>query len=410
MSTQMTGWICCQIGAREHYAIPRALAESGQLTHLITDAWISPRSLLNRFPKGLLGGLVERWHSDLAESSIFAFNGELVRMESYWRIKKMSGNDINIARNRWFQRQAIKVLNGMEFQQKDRPTLFSYSYAAIELLRYAKARGWRTILGQIDPGPVDETLIVEEHRKHANYKASWQVKPESYWESWREECSLSDRIVVNSAWSYEALQKADVDGRKIDIIPLAYQAPQSARSFIRSYPGMFNSQRPLRVLFLGQISLRKGIAALLEAGDILRDQPIEFWLVGSQQISVPVSSPKNIIWRGAVPRSETNKYYQDSDVFLFPTLSDGFGLTQLEAQAWKLPIIASKFCGSVVTDKINGFILDQVSGKDIADTLRLCIDNPELLQEMSQRAVDDGEYGLNQLRHNLLSLPRLVES
>lgn len=67
-------------------------------------------------------------------------------------------------------------------------------------------------------------------------------------------------------------------------------------------------------------------------------------------------SHEPVRWIGSVPRSATAMYYQLADVFLFPTLSDGFGLTQLEAQAWKLPIITSKFCGEVVKDRVNGAI------------------------------------------------------
>ena len=39
-------WICCQLGAREHYAIPRALSRLGTLDWLITDAWVPPSSIL----------------------------------------------------------------------------------------------------------------------------------------------------------------------------------------------------------------------------------------------------------------------------------------------------------------------------------------------------------------------------
>ena len=61
-------------------------------------------------------------------------------------------------------------------------------------------------------------------------------------------------------------------------------------------------------------------------------------------------------WHG--PRGETAaRFYREADVFLFPTLSDGFGLTQLEAQAWRLPVIASRFCGDVVQDGVNGLLL-----------------------------------------------------
>src|SRR5262245_27619069 len=39
-------WICCHLGAREHYAIPRALFSRGLLDCLITDAWVPVSSFL----------------------------------------------------------------------------------------------------------------------------------------------------------------------------------------------------------------------------------------------------------------------------------------------------------------------------------------------------------------------------
>jgi glycosyltransferase involved in cell wall biosynthesis len=410
MPEQLPFWICCQLGAREHYAIPRALYQAGQLAHLITDAWVAPQSALNRLPTPVLAHLRDRFHSDLAQASIHAFTSSLIRFELAQRIKKTSGWERIIARNCWFQKQAVQSLNIITPQLNSRPTLLAYSYAALELFRYAKTRGWRTILGQIDPGLVEEKLVLEEHAKHPNYQSTWQPAPPRYWASWQEECSLADRIVVNSLWSSQALQQVGIPANKIDIIPLAYQPPEQARDFIRTYPPAFSAERPLRVLFLGQIILRKGIAALLEAAELLRDQPIEFWLVGSQGVAKPsqVQDQDRVKWIGSVPRSAAAKYYQQADVFLFPTLSDGFGLTQLEAQAWKLPIIASRFCGEVVKDEVSGLILQEVTGEALANALQLCLNNPRQLEAFAKATTNLSAFNLSQLQHHLQTLPYAV--
>ncbi|MGL6338499.1 MAG: glycosyltransferase, partial [Waterburya sp.] len=101
-------------------------------------------------------------------------------------------------------------------------------------------------------------------------------------------------------------------------------------------------------------------------------------------------------------RSQTSYYYQQADVFLFPTLSDGFGITQLEAQTWQLPLITSKFCGAVVKDKINGLILPEVTGKAIANTLNFCFYNPQQLAAFAQASHQIvSDYQLSQLADNL---------
>ncbi|BAY97606.1 group 1 glycosyl transferase [Tolypothrix tenuis PCC 7101] len=401
MFNHSSSWVCCQIGAREHYAVPRALHQAGELTTLITDAWILPNSRINRLPKGLLTNLRERFHPDLATASVTSFNNSLISFEIAQIIQKSSGWQRVIARNNWFQKLTLQSLKALTPKLKSPVILFSYSYAALELFRYAKSQGWYSILGQIDPGEVEEKLVLAAHSKYPAYQSSWEAAPPSYWKNWQEECLLADKILVNSNWSNQALQQLGIPEDKINIIPLAYQPPIEAYNFARAYPTHFSAERPLRVLFLGQVILRKGIAALLEAAEILHSEPIEFWIVGSQSIPQPQDSHSKIHWVGAVSRSTTAKYYQMADVFLFPTLSDGFGITQLEAQAWNLPIIASKFCGEVVRENINGLVLPEVTASAIAQKLQFCLNNPQKLEAFAQQSTDTAAFNLSQLQHSL---------
>ncbi|MEQ9486498.1 glycosyltransferase family 4 protein [Coleofasciculus sp. F4-SAH-05] len=405
MSDKVPPWICCQLGAREHYAIPRALHQHGKLIHFITDAWVLPKSPLNLLPKPFLANLRDRFHPDLAQASVNAFTHSLIRFELAQRLQKTSGWTRLIARNHWFQQRAVELLETITPKLNTRPILFAYSYAALELFRYAKTQGWYTILGQIDPGLVEETLVRQEHLRYPDYQSTWQPAPPQYWINWQEECLLADRIIVNSPWSSQALQQVDLPANKIDIIPLAYNPPETASKFERTYPSTLSTERPLRVLFLGQVILRKGIAAILKAGELLHHQPIEFWLVGSLSIARSAKMYGQVQWIGSIPRRQTAQYYQRADVFLFPTLSDGFGLVQLEAQAWKLPIIASRFCGEVVKDQVNGLILPEVTGEAIAQALEFCLNNPGQLQAFAEAATDMSEFSLSQLHHHLQSLP-----
>jgi glycosyltransferase involved in cell wall biosynthesis len=391
MTKSSQTWICCQIGAREHYAIFRALHENGQLAHLITDAWVAPQSFLGVVPFFSTTALKERFQPELVHASVHAFNLSLIRFEITQKLQKSSAWERMIARNHWFQKQAIKTLTKLVPQLKTPPILFSYSYAALELFRFAKKQGWYTVLGQIDPGPLEEEIVIQEYQRYPQYRADWEPVPADYWETWREECALADCIMVNSHWSRQLLEKAGINSEKIQVIPLVYTPPTAAKNFSRTYPESFSPDRPLRVLFLGQVILRKGIAAVLEAVKLLEGYPVEFWIVGSQQINIPhhFKTHPQIRWVGHVNRSETAQFYQQADVFLFPTLSDGFGLTQLEAQAWKLPIIASRCCGEVVVDGVNGWLLEEVSGNQITTVIK------SILQDTVQLLYSS--HGLNSM-------------
>jgi glycosyltransferase involved in cell wall biosynthesis len=400
-----SSWICCQLGAREHYAIPRALYAHETLAMLITDVWVRPGSLLGRYRRSW----GERFHSALTESQVRSSNSALLRFELFAHLRGLAGWTRTLARNSWFQSQTVRHLQHRLSASQPLPsevTLFAYSYAALEPFRFAKEQGWRTVLGQIDAGPAMERAYIGQEVRYAEARGRRTPPPAKYWQAWNEECLLADRIVVNSRWSRDALIAERVPPQKISVIPLAYEAPVQATGFRRTYPSEFSPTRPLKVLFLGQINLLKGIMPLLEAARELSNEPVEFWLVGRQHLSIPEEFRRHnqIRWVGAVPRSAAACFYRDADVFLFPTLSDGFGLTQLEAQAWQLPVIASRFCGEVVQNGVNGLILKEVTAEKIAEALRRCLLNPAMLAEFSRSAVNPETFGLEALGLNLLEL------
>ena len=107
MTTDGMKWICCQLGAREHYAIPRALVRLGMLDYLLTDAWVRPSSLLaKRAPK-----LGERFHNELSDAPVTAFNSSLIAFETLARARGLRMWSSLLARNRWFQRKVVSFLD-----------------------------------------------------------------------------------------------------------------------------------------------------------------------------------------------------------------------------------------------------------------------------------------------------------
>jgi len=375
-------WIVCQIGAREHYAVARSLHRRGALDRLLTDAWIRPNHPLGHVKQGLK----ERFHPELASTSVWAPNLKCITFEASMRFRRIAGWNRVMARNDWFQRLAVQELSRVGARAKS-TALFAYSYAALDIFKLSRARGWRTVLGQIDAGPADEKIVSRLYDASAHQNEHWIPVPSDYWKRWREECELADEIVVNSAWSKSGLEEEGIDGSKIRVVPLAYERSKASAGHKKEYSSNFTTGRPLRVLFLGQISLRKGVGPLLEASELLREKKVEFWFVGPIQITVPpkfLHAP-NIKWFGPVARSETDRFYSEADVFIFPTYCDGFGLTQLEAQAWHLPIIASQFCGEVVKDDVNGILLAEISSKAIANALCSLLTAPQRLEAMATR-------------------------
>ena len=406
-SAESMKWICSQLGAREHYAIPQALLRRQMLGWLVTDAWVPPSSLLAK-----LGGrrLTDRFHNELRDARVAAFNSSSILFEMFTRMRRLQEWEAILARNRWFQRRVVSLLRSQvrkgawltrritSSTSDTRPILLSYSYTALEPFRYAKSLGWKTVLVQMDPGPEEERIVAEEVARVPELVGEWQPAPADYWASWWEECDLADAIVVNSEWSREGVVRSGVPREKLTVISLAYETPDitgqnSEVGAARSYPNHFTKERPMRVLFLGQVNLRKGVARLLEAAGILRDAPVEFWMVGPVQIPNAEALAKNsrVKWLGPVTRNQAGENYRAADVFILPTLSDGFAITQLEAQALGLPVISSRFCGGVVESDRNGIVLEEPNGESIANAIRECIADPSRLQRFAaaSRLPDD---------------------
>jgi glycosyltransferase involved in cell wall biosynthesis len=395
------GWICCQLGAREHYAVARAIHRRNTLRLLVTDVWVRPGNLLGRLKPGLSG----RYHAGLATAGVYARNGANIAFEVRSKLAGLTGWPRIIARNKWFQKVAVERLSRID-PGEGAPVVMAYSYAALDILRLARSRGWRTVLGQIDPGPVEEEIVSKLHDATPGRGSSWVRAPKTYWSEWRCECTLADRIVVNSSWSREALIGEGIPADKIRVVPLAYERPRGSIDFRRRYPACFSGSRPLRVLFLGQVNLRKGIGPLLEAIRLLRGEPIEFTLTGDIQMEIPadLGDDSRVKLVGSVPRDQTERFYRDADLFVFPTFSDGFGLTQLEAQAWSLPIVTTKFCGKVVEEQRNGWLLPEVTPAAIAEAIRRARENPKRLQELSSCAAPAESFGLDRVGRQWLDI------
>ena len=397
-------WVCCHLGAREHYVIPRALHGAGRLRALITDAWVEPGSSWSRLPGESAQRIAERWHPDLAGASVHHSTTALVAREALWRAQP-DGWVRLMKRNGWFGRRAATTLRAMPGSDRTRTVVFAHSYSALEVFEAAKSRGFTTVLGQIDPGPEHFRIAQRAADERPQYGPAPEPPPARYLEAWHTECRRADWIVVNSEWSRDLLERAGVPAAKLRVVPLVYDPPVAHASGDRAYPDHFTRARPLRVLFVGHVSVTKGAAALLEALALLVDVPVELRMVGSVAMDVPRDFVQHeaVRWIGPVSRSDVMHHYRDCDVLVFPSLSDGFGMAQIEAQAWHLPIIASRSCGRVVCDGVNGLLLDEPTPIAIASAIRRVAADGTLLQQFS-RAAAARSGGVPELASALLQL------
>ncbi|MEO8276031.1 MAG: glycosyltransferase family 4 protein [Thermoanaerobaculia bacterium] len=147
--------------------------------------------------------------------------------------------------------------------------------------------------------------------------------------------------------------------------------------------------RPIRFLYAGQISLRKGIPLLLDAWSRAGLRDASLTLVGTWQLSEIKRSrlPEGVVVLPPCSSEALRELYRESDVFLFPSFFEGFGLVLLEAMACGLPILATE--ATAAPDLVNdawGRTYARESIEALVEHLRWFVANRDRLTEMAVAA------------------------
>ena len=396
-------WIVTQIGAREHYGVAVALHREAKLRGLYTDIWWSHAAVVPWLPKQFRA-LSARRHPELPPMSVRAFTRAALWREITRRAARSRRNpyDEFIAIGQWF---GTRVRDDLRQQPMDfeKNVFFGYDTGCLETLELTHAVGISGVVDQIDAARIGEDIMNEERQRWPGWERAPAAVPEAYWERLAAEWSLADVVAVNSRWTQTALEKQGVPAAKIHIVPLAFETRQARAPKVLTA----STSRPFTVLWVGNVSLRKGIPYLFAAARKLMGAHVEFVVAGEILISgsALASAPSNVRFLGRIPRSELTPVYSNADLFVFPTLSDGFGLTQLEAMAHGLPVIATPNCGDVVSEGNDGFIVPIRDPERLAEAIDTIIADRQLQQQMSEAAVQKSKtFSLTRIAHELAVL------
>lgn len=121
------------------------------------------------------------------------------------------------------------------------------------------------------------------------------------------------------------------------------------------------------LLFVAYLHERKGLQFVLRALSHMKDQDVELNVVGDGPYRQSLESQARLLcldrvmFHGFKQQLELKAFFEQADVFVFPSIVEIFGLTLVEAAASGLPLIASKSAGAtveVVEDGLNGFTVD----------------------------------------------------
>ena len=200
-----------------------------------------------------------------------------------------------------------------------------------------------------------------------------------------EEYAEADAVTVPSAFVYRSFVECGVPEAKLHSIPYGVDLG----TFRRSVP----RDPDFRVLFVGALSVRKGLHYLLEGFAKAGLADARLVLVGSAQAETETilkrCSIGNVERTGPVRRSEVVNQMSRASVLVLPSVEEGLALVQAQAMACGCPLIVSQNTGGedLLEDGIEGFIVPIRDADAIADRLTKLHGDRTLLAEMSETAV-----------------------
>ncbi len=147
------------------------------------------------------------------------------------------------------------------------------------------------------------------------------------------------------------------------------------------------------VIFVGLVSLRKGIQYLLQAWSKLKlpAHQTELIIVGAMQKDFATIMHKlpietNVTFVGPTDRETLRKLYQQSSLFILPSIEEGFGMVIGEAMAAGLPVICSKNSAGpdLIKDQEHGFLITPSDIQELAEKIQWCYEYQEDAAQMGR--------------------------
>ncbi|SFM25900.1 Glycosyltransferase involved in cell wall bisynthesis [Gracilibacillus orientalis] len=171
-----------------------------------------------------------------------------------------------------------------------------------------------------------------------------------------------------------------------------------------------------RLIFVGQITKRKNILKIAEASNLLENKynkKIDLVIIGEkkdEQYFNKISSIRSFEYIPYLKKEKLINYYRNSDIFVMPSITETFGLVYAEAMSQGLPVIYSKgqgFDGQFEDGEV-GYRIDPLNALDIADKIKITIDNKENIMQRCYKNAD--KFNWNSISKQYLRLYKQIKT
>ena len=180
-----------------------------------------------------------------------------------------------------------------------------------------------------------------------------------------------------------------------------------------------SAKKQTHFLYLSNLYKSKGVYILLKALKLLKNQSKDFRCsivggegdVSTQELNSLIKEmdlEKEVVYLGKRYGEEKTQVFKSADVFVFPTYSETFGLVNIEATMYGLPVISTRegAIEDIVVDGETGFLVKRKDHNDLAKKMKLFINTPEQIGKMGKKAQERffQKFTLNTFESNLLNI------
>ena len=200
-----------------------------------------------------------------------------------------------------------------------------------------------------------------------------------------KELLLADKIVVASQYTKLSLEKFGFDGSKIKVIPYGFPSANP-----KEYP---QDRGKIKLLFVGSLGIHKGLKYLFQALNGLSEK-VELTIVGGGQCSEALNSAmQHHFYIKSLPHAEVLALMREADLFVFPTLGEGFGMVVTEAMSQGTPVITTpNGCGGdLIIDGKNGWLVPAGDSEALRQKILNIIADPSILEQVGKAALKTAE-------------------
>jgi len=232
-----------------------------------------------------------------------------------------------------------------------------------------------------------QAAILEEEER----RTQTRLEKPSAWMIAREEreYALSNHIRLLSNFTQRSFVDEGVGSQKLHLIPSGVSTEdfRPAPALVEERCRRILSGEPLRVLYVGAISFRKGLWDMVALLRAVKPGEFRFRLVGSIHREIKGLLPE-IRSRAEIipyqPQWELPRWYEWADLFLFMTLEDGGPAVLVQAAAGGLPILVTQNCSGsdLIQDGKTGWVLPIRSPEAFVERLRWCSGHRSELAQM----------------------------